>query len=120
MKPFFQRFEYAMCVMKVTWKNIRKHLEWVVFTVGLIALAAMSPDTDGTSFCLFDFFGFPYCPGEGLGHSISYTFRGDLSSAFEENIAGPIAVVVLTLRIMYLVNKNVILPNRFMEEQTDG
>lgn len=81
---------------------IHKHLEWVVFACGLILLGFMSPENTGISFCFFDFIGIEFCPGEGLGHSISYTFRGDFSSAMEAHLAGPAAIIILSARIMYI------------------
>ncbi|MDR9419685.1 DUF2752 domain-containing protein [Gracilimonas sp.] len=83
-------------------KFIHKHIEWFAFAIGLILLAFMSPENAGTSFCLFDLAGIEFCPGEGLGHSISYTFRGDLSSALSAHLAGPFAVVILIGRICYI------------------
>lgn len=83
-------------------KFIHKHLEWIVFSAGLILLGLMNPEISGTSFCLFDLLGFNFCPGDGLGHSIAYTFRGDFSSAFKAHFAGPVAVIILMLRILYI------------------
>ena len=80
----------------------------MVFTIGLLLLGFMNPENSGTSFCLFDLAGFEFCPGEGLGHSISYTFRGDFDSALNAHFAGPLAVIVLSLRIMHLWHKNYI------------
>ncbi|MEX0608232.1 MAG: DUF2752 domain-containing protein [Balneolaceae bacterium] len=65
----------------------------------------MDPATTGTSFCLFDLAGVSFCPGEGLGHSVAYTFRGDLSSAFQAHLAGPVAVFILTFRILHIWKK---------------
>lgn len=81
---------------------IKKHLEWFVFSTGLILLAGMSPEDAGTSLCFFEWVGIDFCPGEGLGHSISYTFRGDFKSAFQAHLAGPAAVLILTGRIIYI------------------
>lgn len=80
-------------------KLINKHFEWMVFLVGLILLANLDPDSTKESWCLIDAIGFTYCPGEGLGHSISYFFRGDLFNALKMHLMGPIAVVVMGLRI---------------------
>ncbi|MEX0843662.1 MAG: DUF2752 domain-containing protein [Balneolaceae bacterium] len=81
---------------------INKHLEWVVFSIGLILLGIMNPENFGTSLCLFEFAGIDFCPGEGLGHSIAYTFRGDFSSAMKANMAGPAAILILSLRILHI------------------
>lgn len=85
----------------------RKYFEATVFAAGLFLLALMDPSvTNGPSLCLFEQLGFTFCPGDGLGHSISYTFRGDISSALESNILGPFAILILITRIIYLLIKN--------------
>lgn len=81
---------------------LNRHLEWIVFGAGLILLGLMSPENAGVSFCFFDFIGIDFCPGEGLGHSISYTFRGDFSSAIKAHFAGPATVIILSSRIIYV------------------
>ena len=121
MKPFIHRFEYELYMIKLIRTYIHNHLEWMVFTIGLIALALMSPDTTEPTLCLLDRFGIAWCPGDGLGHSISYTFRGDFISALEANFVGPFAVLILVLRIIYLIKKNVVSkPQGFIEEKEHG
>ncbi len=63
-------------------------------------MATMNPYEDGTSWCLFDALGFSYCPGEGLGHSIAFLFRGDVKEAFNANLMGPFVVIGLSIRIL--------------------
>lgn len=88
-------------------KIFRRHFEWVAFSCGLIALALMNPNIDhGSSLCFFDWVGIPFCPGEGLGHSIAYTFRGDIANALQANVVGPFAIVILISRIGYLIQQN--------------
>jgi len=85
----------------------RKYFEATVFAIGLFLLALMDPAvSNGPSLCLFDQLGFTFCPGDGLGHSISYTFRGEFSNALESNVLGPFAILVLSTRIIYLLIKN--------------
>jgi hypothetical protein len=79
------------------------HFEWVVFSIGLILMASMDPLNTGFSFCLFDIIGFSYCPGEGLGKSIAWLFRGEFSASYRAHPAGAVAVVILTLRIFHLI-----------------
>lgn len=73
-----------------------------MFSAGLVLLALMSPENAGTSLCFFDWVGIDFCPGKGLGHSISYTFRGDFGAAFQAHLAGPASVIILSGRIIYL------------------
>ncbi|MDZ7680256.1 MAG: DUF2752 domain-containing protein [Fodinibius sp.] len=67
----------------------------------------MDPATvSGPSLCLFDQLGFSYCPGEGLGHAIAYTFRGQFFNALQANMLGPLAIAILGGRIIRLIRKN--------------
>jgi hypothetical protein len=69
----------------------------------LFVLALGNPES-GFHFTIF----WPYyvwdikSPGYGLGHSISYLFRGDVLSAFETHILGIPAVVILAWRVVTL------------------
>ena len=83
-------------------RKLIPHIEWVVFLGGLLLMATMDPATEGHSLCLFEALGFHFCPGEGLGHSIAYLFRGEFRMAIQANFMGPIAVVVLGARIISL------------------
>lgn len=84
----------------------KNYFEATAFGVGLILLALMNPHTTGPDFCLFDALGFPFCLGDGLGHSIAFTFRGDVYNALKANILGPFAIIILTGRILYLLFGN--------------
>ncbi|MEO1022039.1 MAG: DUF2752 domain-containing protein [Bacteroidota bacterium] len=77
-------------------------MEWVTFSGALVAFAFMNPDVQSTSFCFFDWIGFPFCPGEGLGHSIAFLLDGHITESFEAHLLGPFAVGVLSARIIYL------------------
>jgi len=86
---------------------ISKNFEWIALSTGIILLAAMDPyNTDGISLCLFEMAGFNFCPGEGLGHSIAYIFRGDIGNAMESNILGLFALLIIFYRIFCLINFN--------------
>lgn len=90
--------------IKYLFKN---YFEVLAFSTGLLLLALMNPETaNGISLCLFDQIGVPFCPGEGLGHSISYLFRGEVGSAIEANILGPFAIIIIGGRITHLLWKN--------------
>ncbi len=85
----------------------KKYFEVIAFTSGLIALASMNPETaNGPGFCILEQLGASFCPGDGLGHSIAYTFIGDLPNAIKANILGPFAIVILSGRILQLIYKN--------------
>lgn len=83
-------------------KFLQRHIEWMVFTGGLVALAMMSPTNTAHSLCIFEWLNVPICLGEGLGHSISYVFRGEFKYALEANFMGPFAVLILGSRILLI------------------
>jgi hypothetical protein len=63
----------------------------------------MPPATDAHySFCLFKVLGFNFCPGCGLGHSISYLFHGEVRASLSAHPLGIFAVIIILLRIFKL------------------
>ena len=57
---------------------IRDHLELLLWSGGLVFLALMDPGRPPLfDFCLFKRLGVPFCPGCGLGRSISYFLHGN-------------------------------------------
>ena len=78
-------------------------LEALIWTVGLIVVAAGSP-TSETHFTLFWpqwVFGIE-SPGRGLGHSIGYLFRGDVQASLQTHWLGLPVVAILAHRIVIL------------------
>ncbi|HEY2583255.1 MAG TPA: DUF2752 domain-containing protein [Mucilaginibacter sp.] len=47
--------------------------------------------------------GFSWCPGCGLGHSISFLFHGDLNRSFHAHWLGIPALVIISHRIYILI-----------------
>jgi hypothetical protein len=92
-------------------KIIRKYFELTAWVTGLILLAFMSPTTDvHYSFCVFKFIGIKFCPGCGLGHSISFLFHGDFLGSFHAHPLGLFALIVILARI-YKLSSLHIFPN---------
>jgi hypothetical protein len=82
-------------------------LEAIAWLGGLSALALMSPDsTQHYSFCVFKNLGFNYCPGCGLGHSISYFLHGDLALSWQAHPLGAVATIILVSRAFSLLRMN--------------
>jgi hypothetical protein len=51
--------------------------------------------------------GFKFCPGCGLGHSISYLFHGDIQESFSTHPLGIFAVIIILCRIYNLFRLNI-------------
>ncbi len=77
--------------------------EAAIWVAALVVLALGNPNSD-FHFTIF----WPYyvwgikSPGYGLGHSISYLFRGDVISAIETHILGIPAVAIISWRVVTL------------------
>ena len=81
----------------------RQYLELITWIVALILLACMNP-VSGThySLCIFKLLGIEFCPGCGIGHSISYLLQGDLSNSLHAHPLGVFAVAMILYRIYQL------------------
>lgn len=81
---------------------IRNNLEVSFWIFAIFLLAFSNPHEKHYSLCLFDQMGFPYCPGCGIGHSISYFFHGKISASFQAHPLGMIATLIILYRIFQL------------------
>jgi hypothetical protein len=87
----------------------RRYFELSVWVIALTLLAFMNPATDAHfSLCVFKWMGFSFCPGCGLGHSISWLFHGDIEQSFREHPLGIAAVMILLHRIYTLIKKRTV------------
>ncbi len=73
---------------------------WIV---SLIYLAMINPAESHFSFCLFNRLGFTWCPGCGIGHSISYLLHGDIIKSFQIHWLGTFALIVIVYRVLQLI-----------------
>ena len=82
-------------------------LEASVWIAGLIFLFFLH-DPTGSHFtiCPLKNLGFDFCPGCGLGNSISFLFRGDLISSFHSHPLGIFALIIITIRIITIIKFN--------------
>ena len=79
-------------------------VEAMIWIAGLSALALYDPNVDQHfSVCILDKLGFRYCPGCGLGHSVSYLLHGQFVKSFEAHPLGFIALILLSFRIGKLI-----------------
>ncbi len=95
--------------MAVTRNFLSLHLEWMVLSGGLVLLGLMNPNLTAPSFCLLDAFGI-FCPGEGLGRSISFIFRGMWMEAWAIHPAGFFAIPIISGRVFYILNNRIPYP----------
>jgi len=81
-----------------------KYFELVFWIAALISLALMDPTSQSHySLCPLKLMGFKWCPGCGLGHSISFLFHGDIRSSFNAHWLGIPALLAILYRIYGLI-----------------
>jgi hypothetical protein len=85
-------------------KIFNRYFELTFWIVALTCLAFTNPAGEGHfSLCPLKMLGITWCPGCGLGHAISYLFRGDIKSSFHAHWLGIPVLAVLLYRIYTLV-----------------
>jgi hypothetical protein len=95
-------------------RAILKYSELIFWIVSIILLAIMEPGSDlHYSFCIFKLVGINFCPGCGLGHSISYLFHGNIKASFASHPLGIFAVIIILLRIYKLLQLHFSKPNSY-------
>ncbi len=86
----------------------RLPIEALVWLAGLVALALYTPDTgQHLALCPLYNAGFDFCPGCGLGRSISYLLHGDFARSFSVHPLGLFALIVLSYRIVQLIRHHI-------------
>jgi hypothetical protein len=90
----------------VKYRYHRKHIEACFWIAAILALALTNPEGSGhISLCPLKNAGLDFCPGCGLGHSISWLFRGEFIRSFTAHPLGLPAVLILITR-SYTLLKN--------------
>lgn len=81
--------------------------ETAIWFTGLIFLAFFnSPAESHFTICPFAYVGIEFCPGCGLGRSISYLFQGDFAASLNSHPLGILALIIISYRIITLININ--------------
>jgi len=81
-----------------------KYFELLFWSAAMVSLALTDPTGPvHFSLCPLKLLGFKWCPGCGLGHSISFLFHGDIISSFHAHWLGIPAVLIIFSRIYALM-----------------
>ncbi|WP_295125937.1 DUF2752 domain-containing protein [uncultured Chitinophaga sp.] len=90
--------------MRAFFHHIKKiNLELVIWTGGLLALYFINPAHPPIiDLCPLHRMGFTWCPGCGLGRSVSYLLHGNPAASWQMHKLGGFALLVLLLRIYRL------------------
>jgi len=83
------------------------NLEAVIWIAGLLFLAINNPVSNHHfTLCPIKNLGFSFCPGCGLGESISYLFRLEIVESFSAHPLGIFAFIILSQRIIFLLKNS--------------
>ena len=78
--------------------------ELAVWTCGMIYLAVIDPNADKHfSFCPLKNIGLAFCPGCGLGESVSHLLHYQIGQSFRSHTLGLFAFIVILHRIVILI-----------------
>ena len=80
-------------------------VEALVWLTGLMLLAFMDTGADHISLCPIKNAGFDFCPGCGLGRSVSLFLKGEISGSLQAHPLGIFAVIILSFRIVNLTKQ---------------
>lgn len=87
----------------------RLPLELLIWSGAIVVLAVSYPKTaNHFTFCPLDNLGFDWCPGCGLGRSVSYFLHGEILRSIEHHWFGIPAFFILVHRIVQLLSKFVL------------
>jgi hypothetical protein len=82
--------------------------EAFIWTSSLIYLAFFSsPDHTHFTICPLKNVGINFCPGCGLGHSITQIFNGEFVQSFYTHPLGFFALIIISYRIFSLIKVNI-------------
>lgn len=81
--------------------------ETIVWISGLAYLVLIhSPGETHFTICPLSNLGLKFCPGCGLGNSISLLFEGDFIASFHAHPLGIFALIIIVTRIVTIINNN--------------
>jgi hypothetical protein len=88
--------------------NLWYRKEAVIWLVALVLLALTDPSDHHYTLCPLHNLGWDFCPGCGLGRSVSYFFHMQPEQSFQAHPLGIPAVFLLLYRIVKIFRKPVI------------
>jgi hypothetical protein len=78
-------------------------VELILWVSAISWLALINPYESHFSFCLFSLLGFDWCPGCGIGHSMSMLLHGNLAASFDKHSFGLVGLLIISHRIHKLI-----------------
>jgi hypothetical protein len=84
----------------------RLPFEALCWFTGLFILAFADTASSHFSLCPLKNAGWDFCPGCGLGRSVSLLFQGQISESFQTHPLGIFALITLSFRIINLTKQS--------------
>jgi len=82
-------------------------VEALIWMAALLFLALIEPaESTHYTLCPFSVVGIDFCPGCGLGRSVSYVLHGEITNSLSVHPLGIFALIVLTTRVISLIKIN--------------
>ena len=81
---------------------VKKNFELIFWMAALLSLAFSDPTKTHFILCPLRLMGITWCPGCGIGHAISFLFRGNISASFHAHWLGVPALLILLYRVYTL------------------
>lgn len=98
---------FSRVISKISFNLKMLGFEGAVWTAALVYLAFFFNPADAHfTICPLSNLGFEYCPGCGLGRSISLLFSGNIVESFQTHILGIPAVIIIIFRIISILKTN--------------
>ncbi len=88
--------------------SIAKYMELIFWCVALLWLYFIKIETTHFTLCPLSNLGLDFCPGCGLGKSISLIFSGDFVQSLHAHPLGVLALIIILHRIIVLFRNNFI------------
>ena len=86
---------------------LKQNLELIMWTFALTYLLFINPyELNHFSFCVFNMIGIDFCPGCGIGRSISMIYKGDFLGSINMHPLGIFALTIIFHRIVTLLQRN--------------
>lgn len=85
--------------------SLKKYVSVELFfwIAALVYLAMINPAKQHLTICVFHYLGASWCPGCGIGRSISYLLHGDWQNSISTHWLGTFALLIIVYRILQLI-----------------
>ena len=84
----------------------RINIELIFWVAGLTYLAFLNPLETHFMLCPIKNLGFSFCPGCGIGHSISFLLHGNIQESVHHHPLGVFALGVILWRLFQLIKNS--------------